>query len=111
MGGYVRSRSPTKLVPLQVSLPKFDELGYRIYEEGDPRNRFAVENSHKRVKANFNSDLVGVAADKIKKFEIASNASQDSITMSNGERVERLLRSVDNKRSTNELAKYNEVVQ
>ena len=58
------------------------------------------------MKANFNSDLVGVAAAKIKKFEIASNASQDSITMSNGERVERLLRSVDNKRSTHELARY-----
>ena len=49
----------------------------------------------KREKLNFNSDLVGVAADKIKKFEIASNVSNDSISMSNGERVERLLRSVD----------------
>ena len=54
------------------------------------------------MKTNFNSDLVGVAADKVKKMEIASIGSHDSITMSNSERVEMLLRS-DTKRSTTDL--------
>ena len=54
------------------------------------------------VKANFNSDLFKVAEDKVQHLEIASVGSQGSY-MSNGERVERLLRSVDKKRSSTAL--------
>ena len=70
--------------------------------EGDiqPKNRFGV--NPRMVKANFNSDLIRVAADKVHNLEIASVGSHDSM-MSNGERVQRLLRSVEKKRSSTGL--------
>ena len=49
-----------------------------------PKNRFA--SNSKTIKANFNSDLIRVAADKVHNLEIASVGSHDSM-MSNGERV------------------------
>ena len=79
-----------------------DEQGNRVYNQGDiqPKNRFGV--NPKMVKANFNSDLIRVAADKVHNLEIASVGSHDSM-MSNGERVQRLLRSVEKKRSSTTL--------
>ena len=71
-----------------------------VYQDGEvvAQNRFE---KNPRVKANFNSDLQGVAVDKVKRFELsASIGSQDSMK-SNSERVEHLLRSVDKtKRNT-----------
>ena len=49
-----------------------------------PAHRFG--SSTKMIKANFNSDLFTVAADKVHNLEIASVGSLDSV-MSNGERV------------------------
>lgn len=54
------------------------------------------------MKANFNGDLMGVAADKVQNLEIASVGSQGSF-MSNGDKVERILRSVDSKRSSTDM--------
>ena len=53
-------------------------------DEKPPQHRFG--SSTKMIKANFNSDLIKVAADKVHNLEIASVGSHDSV-MSNGERV------------------------
>ena len=55
-----------------------------------------------KIKANFNGDLMGVAADKVQNLEIASVGSHDSV-LSNGEKVERILRSVDRQRSATDM--------
>ena len=65
-------------------------------EDIQPKNRLAPS---KYVKANFNNDLLNVAADKVHSLEIASVGSHDSI-MSNGERVQRILRPHDKTRSS-----------
>lgn len=85
-------------------MPRIDETRFQVYREGDiePQTRF--KGSAKRVKANFNSDLIRVAADKVQNLEIASrNSSSEENYLSNGKRVERLLRSVEKNRSTTEL--------
>jgi len=43
-----------------------------VYQEGEvvPQNRFE---KNKRVKTNFNSDLLGVAAEKVKKLELSAS--------------------------------------
>ena len=46
---------------------------------------------------------MGVAADKVQNLEIASVGSHDSAVMSNGEKVERILRSVDRQRSSTDM--------
>ena len=57
-----------------------------MYLEGEiqPKNRLGA--NPRMIKANFNSDLIRVAADKVHNLEIASVGSHDSM-MSNGERV------------------------
>ena len=57
-----------------------------MYLEGEiqPKNRLGA--NPRMIKANFNSDLIRVAADKVHNLEIASVGSHDS-RMSNGERV------------------------
>ena len=47
------------------------------------------------MKANFNSDLEGVAADKVRNVEIASSVGSQHTLMSNSARVERILKSID----------------
>ena len=49
---------------------------------------------------------MGVAADKVKKLKIASIGSHHSM-MSNGEKVERLLRSVGRERSSTDVVDGN----
>ena len=55
----------------------------RIFDDDriEPQNRF--DKAQKRIKANFNNDLLGVAADKVKNLELASTGSHDSV-ISNG---------------------------
>ena len=48
--------------------------------------RFAKDNK-KLLKANFNGDLVQVAAEKVQQLELVSVGSHDTSKMSNGERV------------------------
>lgn len=69
----------------------------RLLKEADhePKNRFEAKN--KKLRANFNSDLIKVAADKVHQLEIASIESSDTL-LSNGEKVERLLRSFEKRR-------------
>ena len=79
-----------------------DERRYKVYAEGsiEPKNRFKQQS--RRIKTNFNSDLIRVAADKVQNIEIASMDSSDT-QLSNGKRVERLLRSVEKKRSSTDM--------
>ena len=100
--------SPTKLAPLPVlsppRIPPVEKKSSRVFEPGElhPQNRF--ESKPKRVKANFNNDLMGVAEEKVKHLEIASIGSHETI-MTNSERIERLLKS---NRSTNNLKTLNQ---